>query len=131
MILIACLIAAPVAQAQVFECPKFYPFEDTVLSETPYKHNGKGVVTKAELSGAGVYSGDFKGDMQLAPADVKKVKGGTDSYFMPATWLVCDYGGGIRWWEELKLNQDKTQSCVLQVRNKVGRDPMDIKLVCK
>lgn len=129
--LLACLLVAPVVQAQVSECPKFYPSKDTLLTEVPYKHIGKGVVVKAELSGAGVYSGDFNGNMQIAPADVKKVKGGTDSYFMPANWLVCDYGGGISWWEELKLNQDKTQACVLQVRNKVGRDPMDIKLICK
>jgi hypothetical protein len=127
----ACLILAPSAQAQVFECPKFYPWQDTVMSEVPYQHRGKGIVQKAELSGAGAFLGDFNGNMQIAPADVKKIKGGSDSYFMPAKWLVCDYGNGISWWEELKLDENKVQSCVLQVRNKQGRDPMDIKLVCK
>jgi hypothetical protein len=62
----------------------------------------------------------------------KKVKGGVDIVVPTfARWLVCDYGGGISWWEELKLDKNKTHSCVMQVRDKVGRDPMDIKLVCK
>jgi hypothetical protein len=132
-LLLACLILAPAAQAQVFECPKFYPWQDTVMAEVPYKHNGKGVVRKQELFGANWMGGDFNdtfGEMQGPPT--KKVKGGVDIVVPTfARWLVCDYGGGISWWEELKLDKNKAQSCVMQVRDKVGRDPMDIKLVCK
>lgn len=102
-----------------------------MLAEVPFKHQGKGLVSKAELSGAGVYLGAFNGDMQLAPSTVKQVQGGTDSYFLPAAWLVCDYGGGISWWEQLQLDPHSATSCILQSRKKVGRSPMDISLICR
>ena len=58
-LLFACLILAPAAQAQEVSCPKFYPWQDTVLTEVPYRHNGKGVVPKQELSGASAMGSPF------------------------------------------------------------------------
>jgi hypothetical protein len=132
-LILVCLILTPAIKAQEFECPKFYPSQDTVLTEVPYKHNGKGVVAKAELHGATWMGGDFNdrfGVMQGPPE--KKVKGGVDVDVPTfARWLVCDYGGGVRWWEELKLDNKKVKECTMQVRNKVDGNPMDVKLACK
>lgn len=123
------LVLTASAHAQVFECPKFYPAEDISLAESPFQHRGKGLVARSKLGGAGAYMGRFNGNMQLAPARVKQLFGGRDMVFAPPRWLVCDYGGGISWWEELGLDAT-VKTCVLEVRNKVGRDPMGIRLVC-
>jgi hypothetical protein len=129
MAVVMALVVQP-ALAQVFECPKFYPFQDTVLPEVPYGHNGKGVVARGELTGARWMGGEFNdtfGVMQGPPP--KKVQGGENSAVPTfARWLVCDYSSGTQWWEELKLA--KVKQCTLQVRNRKGRNPMDIKLVC-
>lgn len=116
--------------AQVFDCPKFYPSEDTVLPEVPYGHTGKGIVPRGELTGARWMGGEFNdtfGVMEGPPP--KKVPGGVNSAVPTfARWLVCDYSIGAHWWNELRLS--KVKQCTLQVRNRKGSDPMDIKLVC-
>jgi hypothetical protein len=131
-LLLVGLLASSTAQAQVAECPKFYPWQDTVLAEVPYQHKGKGVVAKQRLAGAGAFWGDFNDTAEIHGGPEKRVKGGTDTE-MPANtrWLVCWYGPGrsISWWEELKAD-GKASRCTLQVRDG-GRDPMDIKMVCK
>jgi hypothetical protein len=73
--LLILLAVAPAVRAQVVECPKFYPWQDTVLAEVPYGHKGKGMVTKERLTGAGLTVGEFNGggDMQGLR---KNVKGG-------------------------------------------------------
>jgi hypothetical protein len=120
----------PPAMAQVFECPKFYPNQDTVLSEVPYRHDGKGVIARGEITGGRWMGGEFNdtfGVMQ-GPAP-KNVPGETISVVPTfARWLVCDYTSGVQWWEELKLAELK--QCSLHVRDRTKRDPMDVKLVC-
>jgi hypothetical protein len=128
----ALALIASGASAEEISCPKFYPSRDTVLSEVPYQHKGKGFVSKQELSGAnwmGGELGDTSGEMT---GGVTKVKGGRDLAVPSfARWMVCSYGGGVTWWEELKPETVKGDRCVIQVRDKVGRDPMDIKMTCK
>ena len=130
LVFVVALLGRP-AVAQVFDCPKFYPYEDTVLSEVPFRHNGKGVIARGELTGARWMGGEFNdtfGVMQGPPP--QKVNGGTDiAVPTSARWLVCDYSSGAHWWEELKLSQ--VRQCTLQVRDRVGRDPKGIRLVCK
>jgi hypothetical protein len=134
ILLLACLILASTANAQEIECPKFYPWEDTVLAEVPYKHTGKGVVAREELSSASAMWGDFNNPAEFHGGPENKVKGGTDIVMPPnSAWFVCWYGRGrtIGWWEQLKHDPDKVKGCTMKIRNKVGRDPMDIKFVCK
>lgn len=135
-LLFACLVLASTAKAQEIECPKFYPWQDTVLAEVPYKHNGKGVVAKEELSGASAMGGDFnsKPPTEFIGGPSKKVKGGTDIQMpLDTRWFVCWYGRGrtVAWWEELKHDPDKVEECTMKIRNKVGREPMAIKFACK
>jgi hypothetical protein len=125
------LVLAPAAAAQVIECPKFYPWQDTQIAEVPHQHRGTGFVAKAQLSGAGMYEGELNGRGELQ-GDRRKVKGGWDVRhgFAPGgqKWLVCSYGAGeVTWWEQL---DPKVTSCTLQTREG-GRDPMDIKATCK
>jgi len=124
------------AQAQVveFECPKFYPSQDTALAEVPYQHKGKGIIKRRELYNVALFWGDSSGIMELAPAFDKKVKDGTDVGFLPPTWLVCYYGN-VSWWEE--VNADKMaekgqikEGCILQIRDRV-QGTAGYKLVCK
>lgn len=132
-LLFLCLLFNAVAQAQEISCPKFYPSEDAVLGEVPYQHRGKGVVRRQELSGASWMGGDFNDTFGEMMGGSEKVRGGVD-VVMPtsAKWLVCWYGGGrdVAWWEELKPSATKG-NCRIQIRNKTGRDPMDIKMICK
>ncbi|MEW6369917.1 MAG: STY0301 family protein [Pseudomonadota bacterium] len=132
-ILLVGLLFASTAQAKEISCPKFYPWQDTVLAEVPYQHTGKGVIKKQELSGASWMGGDFNDTFGEMVGGVTKVEGGLDIQVPSfAKWFVCWYGGGaVAWWEELKLTSAKVKSCKIEVRNKVGRDPMDAKLVCK
>jgi|AraplaDrversion2_2_1032049.scaffolds.fasta_scaffold00723_40 hypothetical protein len=133
-LLLVCLIFGTVAQAQEISCPKFYPFEDTVLGEVPYQHSGKGVLKRQELSGANWMAGDFNDTFGEMIGQSDKVKGGVDiSVPSFAKWFVCWYGKGeaVAWWEELKPGANKAGTCKIQIRNKTGRDPMDIKLVCR
>ncbi|MDK6077948.1 hypothetical protein [Massilia varians] len=131
-LLLALLFVAPGAPAQEISCPKFYPSQDAALPEVPYEHKGKGLVRRQELTGAnwmGGELGDTSGEMV---GGVTKVKGGRDLAVPSfARWMVCSYGGGVSWWEELKPETVKGDRCVIQVREKVGRDPMDAKMVCK
>lgn len=129
-LLLVCLIA-PAAAAQVIECPKFYPWQDTQVAEVPYRHKGKGIVAKSKLSGAAMYVGEAGGTGELQ-GDTRKVKGGRDVHHGFAAgqqkWLVCSYGAGdITWWEQL---DPRVTSCMLRMRDG-GRDPMDARLECK
>jgi hypothetical protein len=124
------LILAPAAAAQVIECPKFYPWQDTELAEVPYQHKGKGFVAKTKLTGAGMYIGELNGQGELMGAGTK-VRGGWDieyGFGPEPKWLVCSYGsnGDIRWWEQI---DSKMTRCTLKMREG-GRDPMDAKLTC-
>lgn len=129
---LALALVAPVASAQEISCPKFYPWQDSLLSEVPYQHKGKGLVRKQELSGAswmGGELGDTSGEMV---GGVTRVKGGRDIAVPSfARWMVCWYGDGVAWWEELNPAAIKGDKCVIQVRDKTGRDPMDIKMTCR
>lgn len=129
------LLMVPV-QAQEIECPKFYPSEDTVLAEVPYRHRGTGVISKADLSGASGMGSppSFKPPIEFRGGLVKKVKGGTEIEMpLDTKWFVCYYGIGttIAWWEELKHDPDKVETCTLKIRNKIGNTPMAIRFVCK
>jgi len=133
-LLTACLILSAHVQAQMYECPKFYPWQDTVLAEVPYQHHGGGVVARRVLTSASVMQDGFNMPFgELYGSGEKKVKGGVDIDF-PAdvTWFVCWYGDRrqVAWWEELKLNQSKVQRCTMQIRDD-HRNPKDIKLICK
>jgi hypothetical protein len=133
-LLVACLLFSTGAQAQEISCPKFYPFEDTVLAEIPYRHSGKGVIKKQELSGANWMAGEFNDTFGEMIGAREKVKGGVDvSVPSFAKWFVCWYGKGqtVAWWEELKPGANKAGNCKIQIRDKIGHDPIDIKLVCK
>lgn len=133
-LLFACVLVGSSAHAQEISCPKFYPSEDTVLGEVPYQHTGKGVLRKQELSSASWMGGSFNDTAGEMIGGSDKVRGGVD-IAVPAfaKWFVCWYGGGraIAWWEELKPDTMKARNCKIQIRNKISRDPMDIKLVCK
>src|SRR5438067_6761356 len=109
-LLIVCLLFAPAAKAQEISCPKFYPWQDTVLPEVPYRHNGKGVLNKQELSGAYWMAGEFNDTFGEMVGEAVKVKGGVDIAVPTfAKWFVCWYGGGraVAWWEELKPDTTK------------------------
>lgn len=128
--LLLLLALAPAARAQVIECPKFYPWEDTPLAEVPHQHKGKGFVAKSALRGAGMYGGELRGQGELQ-GDAQKVRGGWDVRhgFAPGDqkWLVCTYGGGdVTWWEQI---DPKVTSCIVKTRGS-GRDPLDVKATC-
>lgn len=130
-LLFALLLTAPCAGAQEVSCPKFYPSEDTALLEVPYEHKGKGIVRRQELTGANWMGGDLGDTSGEMVGGVTKVKGGRDLAVPPfARWMVCWYGGGVTWWEQLKPEHIKAGRCVIQVRDKTGRDPMDVKMTC-
>lgn len=130
-LLLAFALIAPGASADEISCPKFYPWQDTVLPEVPYQHQGKGLVRKQELSGVnwmGGELGDTSGEMV---GGVTQVKGGRELAVPSfARWMVCSYGGGVTWWEALKHETVKGNRCVIQVRDKVGSDPMDVRMTC-
>jgi hypothetical protein len=135
-LLFACLALSSSAQAQEIACPKFYPWEDTVIAAVPYQHNGQGVVEKQELSGASAMGSSYnvKPPIEFRGGPETKVKGGTDIVMPTDTkWFVCWYGLGrsAAWWEELKHDPGKVKACVMKIREKAGRDPMDIKFVCR
>ena len=123
-------LIVPAVHAQVIECPKVYPGQDTPLAEVPYRHTGKGVVTRAQLSGASMYVGDWNGRGELV-GDSSKVRGGRDTRygFEPGDvkWLVCTYGRGgeVQWWEQIAPG---VTNCTLQLR---GRSPMSAWLQCE
>jgi hypothetical protein len=134
-LLLACLILAPAAQAQEVSCPKFYPWQDTVLTEVPYRHVGKGVVPKQELSGASAMGSPYNAPhppIEFQGSTEKKLKGGVDLAMPTLTkYFVCRYSGGVTWWEELKHDPKKVNGCTMKIRDKVGSDPMDISFACK
>jgi hypothetical protein len=130
-LLLASILLASSAGAQVIECPKFYPWQDTPMTEVPFRHTGKGFVAKAKLSGAGMFTGEANGQEELI-GDRTKVKNGWDVQHGfaggEAKWLVCSYGSGeITWWEQIG---SRVTSCKIEAR-KAGRDPMSVKATCK
>lgn len=131
--LFACLILTSAAQAQVVDCPKFYPSQDTVLSEVPYQHNGKGLVHKGRLSGAAMSEGEFNGDaMSIMHGLRTETKGGWEEdfpKFRGGKWLICYYEpGNISWWEQLG---DQPRACRLKVSKKNSEGVMEATLTCK
>jgi hypothetical protein len=73
-LLFVCLLFSADAEAQEISCPKFYPSEDVVLGEVPYRHSGKGVLKKQELSGASWMGGDFNDTFVELAGGSEKVK---------------------------------------------------------
>lgn len=129
--LVLAALVAPAVQAQVVECPKFYPWQDTPLAEVPYQHRGQGFVAKSVLRGASMYTGEINGKEELV-GDPRKMKGGREvAYgFEPgeSKWLVCSYGdGSVTWWERM---DPKATSCLVRTRDG-GRDPTDVKATCR
>jgi hypothetical protein len=128
-IIFVCLLLGSSVKAQTTECPKFYPSEDTRLTETPYNHSGKGVVKRAELTDASTFVGEINGGGEIQGGR-KDIKGGYDVELpVNLRWFVCEYGNSVQWWEELKLNPKNT-SCTMQIRKQKGY-PLEAKLVCK
>lgn len=131
--LFLCLIFGPAAHAQVIECPKFYPWQDTVLSEVPEGHKGKGLVLKGRLAGAGMSEGEFNGGAISVIHGLRKdTKGGWEvdfPGFRGPKWFVCYYEpGNISWWEQL---DNKEADCKLKVVKKNSEGMMDATLTCK
>lgn len=130
-ILLACLLPAAAVQAQVVECPKYYPWKDTVLSEVPSQHKGKGMVAQQPLTGAGLNVGEFNGGGDIQGLR-KDFKGGYEVHFgmWPGPkWLVCTYGpnNATSWWEQLG---NKEADCKLRVVKKNAQGVMDATLTC-
>lgn len=131
--LLASLIVTTAAQAQVVECPKFYPSQDTVLSEVPYQHKGKGLVRKGRLTGAAMSEGEFNGDaMSIMHGLRKETKGSWEEEFPRfhgPKWLVCFYEpGNVSWWEQIG---DGPLACTLRVTPKNSENMTDAKLACR
>lgn len=131
--LLACLILASAAQAQVVECPAFYPSLDTVLSEVPHQHKGKGLVRKGRLSGAAMSEGKFNGDaMSMVHGLRTETKDSWEEefpIFRGPKWLICFYApGNISWWEQL---EDRPAACRLNVAKKNAEGVMKATLTCK
>ncbi|MDB5745472.1 MAG: hypothetical protein JWP72_320 [Massilia sp.] len=132
-VLLACLIVAPVAQAQVIECPKFYPWQDTVLAEVPHGHKGKGLVRKGQLMDATLNEGEFNqrsfGELQGGRKNLKNGWEVDYPSFPGPKWFVCFYEpGNVTWWEQL---DNKPLSCKLKVVKKNSKGMMDAALTCK
>lgn len=120
--------ATALAESQTAVCPMFYPSEDKPISETPYRHAGKGILKRRPLSDASAFDGEFNGATELQGVRTD-VKGGYDVQLPLVTkWLVCSYGDGVEWWEQLKP-AERAKTCRLQVRTHKGR-PMDARFVC-
>jgi hypothetical protein len=122
-------VSTSTTYAQVIECPKFYPWQDTRLAEVPPQHKGTGLLAKSRLAGASMYTGELGGQAELQ-GDGKKVKGGWEVNYGfasgDARWLVCSYGAQITWWERM---DPKATACKLEVREG-GRDPASAKVTC-
>jgi hypothetical protein len=122
-------VSTSTTRAQVTECPRFYPWQDTRLAEVPPQHKGTGVLTKSRLASAAMYAGELGGQAELQ-GDRQKVKGGWDVLYGfargDARWLVCSYGAQITWWEQM---DPKATSCKLEVRDG-GRNPASAKVSC-
>lgn len=132
-ILLACLVAAPAAQAQVVECPKFYPSQDTVLTEVPYGHKGLGLLRKGQLIDAEMSEGQFGersfGSLQGGRKNLKNGWEVEYPSFPGPKWFVCLYEpGNVTWWEQL---DNKPLSCKLKVVKKNSEGMMDAALTCK
>ena len=95
------LLLAPAARAQVIECPKFYPSQGTQIVDTPYMHDGHGFIARAQLRGAGMYTGEPGGQDELQ-GDRRRAVSGWDVQHSFAggdrKWLVCFYGSGEITW---------------------------------
>lgn len=127
------------ALAEVVECPKFYPWEDTRLAEVPFGHSGMGNVVKSPLAGASMWEREPLSKGAELVGETKKFKGGSDTKYElgpgEEKWLACFYGrdGAVQWWE--KLGRTLT-SCVVEVRTVAARkdypnDPASVRVVCR
>jgi len=138
LLFVALLLPAAV-QAQVVECPKFYPWQDTSLAEVPYGHKGVGNLSKAPLMSGSMWGREPRREGVELIGETKKVKGGFDTRYAfgpdEDKWFACWYGkdGIVQWWEKM----DKTSTnCVVEVRTTVARtdypnDPVSVKATCK
>ena len=130
--LLASVICVSAAQAQVVECPKFYPQADTVFSEVPPHHTGTGMVMRQPLSGALLNVGEFNGggDIEGLRKDAKNGYEVKFGIWDGRKWLVCFYGpnNSVRWWEP--LNEGEVE-CTLKVVKKNAQGAMDAVLTCK
>lgn len=123
-------LAAP-AYAEVAECPKLYPAEMVPIDGAQRQRSNGGFVTRAALSGAGMFTGEIGGQGELA-GERREAKGGWDAKFGFAAgdqrWLVCTYGAGgeITWWRRMDA---RSTSCALQVRGPSGK--VDARATCK
>lgn len=130
--MLLCAALAPVVHAEVIECPKFYPWQDTPIAEVPYRHKGQGFLAKSKLLSASMFTGEIDGKAELV-GEQHKVKGGWDVHHGftkgESKWLVCFYGerGTVAWWEQI---DPKVTRCVVQTRDG-GRDPMDARATCR
>jgi hypothetical protein len=141
ILLYAALVLSSTVNAQVIECPKFFPSKDLALSEVPSGHKGSARLQPARLSHAYMYVGELYGEQTMVPPGGRKVKGGRDAEYNFApqdpNWLICTYGGSawgdgdIEWWEKL---DPKINHCVLTVRE-IKEQPYPIRwtaaAVCK
>ena len=132
-VILACLIVAPVTHAQVIECPKFYPWQDTVLAEVPHGHQGKGLVRKGQLIDAVLNEGEFNqrsfGELQGGRKNLKNGWEVDYPSFPGQKWFICFYEpGNVTWWEKLDT---KPLSCKLKVVKKNSAGMMDAVLSCK
>lgn len=138
ILLLALLFPFP-ALAEVVECPKFYPWEDTTLAEVPFGHSGLGNVVKSPLAGASIWEREPRGKGTELVGETRKVKGGSDTRFrfgpVEEKWLACFYGrdGSIQWWEKLART---STSCMVEARTAGARkdypnDPISVRVSCR
>lgn len=122
-LLLVSLVLSSTAHAQVIECPKLFPSNETAFSEVSLGKTGAARVQRGHLSHAYMYFGELYGEQFFTPPVSKKVKGVWDAKytFSPEykNWLVCTYGGDawgggtVERWERL---DPKITSCLLKVR---------------
>lgn len=121
--LLATLLLSSAVRAEVIECPKLFPSEETALPEAGLGKTGAARIQRGHLSHAYIHFGEMYAEPFFTPPPSKKVKGGWDAKYSFApeykNWLVCRYGGDV-WgggtverWQSL---DPKLSSCLLKVR---------------
>lgn len=126
--LLAALVFSSVAQAEVIECPQYYPAAATTLPSSASDSKGTVQLRRSHLSFARIYTGELYGEQMFTPPASNKVKGGWDATYdvdaQGGNWLICRYGGAewgtgvVDRWEKLKVT---SKECVLQVRQNTVR----------
>jgi hypothetical protein len=133
VVMLSALIFSSSVGAQVSECPAFYPAKDTELADVPLHHQGKGMVARQRLRGAGLTIGEFNGGGDLQGLRKDAGDGYEVDFGMPAAgmkWLVCFYGenGSTTWWERL---DSREASCKLKVVKKNAQGMTTATLTCE